>query len=92
MCYMIPKDDAPAGTAPGVFISVTAEKWEKTKSELRRLRTAFDVATAPDGDGQLSTKLLDSVAGFLNHVSGAVRVLRPYVLGIYHTANAWRPD
>jgi hypothetical protein len=80
------------GTTEQVYVSVTDEKWAKTKQEIRRLRVAYDVATAPGGNHLLDRKLLEQVAGFLVHVTGAYPRLKVYLNGIYATMNSWRPD
>ena len=40
----------------------------------------------------MEIKMLEQVAGFLNHVARAYPLLKIYLNGIYATMNAWRPD
>jgi hypothetical protein len=82
-----------AGTVPDkIYVSVAMEKWNKTKSEIARLRQHYQQATSSGGDQLLEIKMLEQVAGFLNHVARAYPLLKIYLNGIYATMNAWRPD
>ena len=81
------------GTVPDrVFISVSLEKWQKGKSEIQRLRDAFSLASAPEGKGLIKHKLLEEVAGFLNHLARAFPSIHVFLNGIYATMNMWQPD
>jgi hypothetical protein len=80
------------GTVPSTFVSVTDEKWSKTKSELNRLDVAHQAAVKPGGNKRIELKLLEQVAGFLNHIARAFPLLKVYLNGIYATMNSWRPD
>ena len=80
------------GTAPDrPYISVTQEKWNKTKGEISRLRVEIDEANARS-DNTVKRKVLEEVAGFINHVERAYPTLLLYLNGVYATMNAWRPD
>jgi hypothetical protein len=79
-------------TSENIFDSVTVEKWTKARSEIARLREAYDKALAPSGTGKISSKLLEQVAGYLNHIGRAYKIIRVYLNGIYATLNSWRPD
>ncbi|KAL7556347.1 hypothetical protein ACA910_006151 [Epithemia clementina (nom. ined.)] len=48
---------------PGPYISVTQEKWDKTKQEIHRLKQEVSHAQGP-GSGHVSHKVLEEVAGF----------------------------
>jgi hypothetical protein len=81
------------GTAPdNIYVSVAMEKWQKTKSEIARLRQHYVQATTSSCDHLLEIKMLEQVAGFLNHVARAYPLLHIYLNGIYATMNVWRPD
>ena len=80
------------GTAPDrPYISVTQEKWNKTREEIGRLRAEIDGAAAR-ADNSVKRKVLEEVAGFVNHVGRAYPTLLLYLNGVYATMNAWRPD
>ena len=80
------------GTAPdNIYVSVAMEKWQKTKSEIARLRQHYVQATTFPGDRLVEIKMLEQVAGFLNHVARACPLLQIYLNGIYAIMNAWRP-
>ena len=86
-----------AGTVVGTvpdrpFVTVTQEKWDKTKSELKRAQVAYDQAMSPEGDKKIDHKMLEQVVGFLVHISRAYALMRVYLNGLYGTLNAWRPD
>ncbi|KAL7556539.1 hypothetical protein ACA910_017630 [Epithemia clementina (nom. ined.)] len=81
------------GTMPTrPFVSVTQEKWNRTKIEIARLRAQVNLANATGGDGKVDHKTLEQVAGFLNHVARAFPTIKIYLNGVYATLNAWRPD
>ncbi|KAL7563713.1 hypothetical protein ACA910_021412 [Epithemia clementina (nom. ined.)] len=73
------------------YVSVTQEKWDKTKQEIHRLKQEVSHAQGP-GSGHVSHKVLEQVAGFLNHVARAFPTIKIYLNGVYATLNAWRPD
>ena len=84
---------AVCGTAPDrPFISVTQEKWEKTQREISRLRSEIDGIESATPRGTVQRKVLEEVAGFINHVGRAYPTLLLYLNGVYATINVWRPD
>lgn len=81
------------GTMPhGVFLGVTQEKWDKTKSELAQLRADMDKVLELAGQQTVCHKMLEQVAGYLNQIARAYPSLKVYLNGIYATMNVWRPD
>ncbi|KAL7565118.1 hypothetical protein ACA910_005125 [Epithemia clementina (nom. ined.)] len=81
------------GTTPSrLYETVMQTKWDKAKSEIARVRLEIDNAYLPSGDGKVSHKVLEQVAGYLNHVARAFPTIRLYLNGVYATLNAWRPD
>ncbi|KAL7565773.1 hypothetical protein ACA910_010211 [Epithemia clementina (nom. ined.)] len=81
------------GTIPDrPYITVTLSKWEKTKTEIARLRSGLDKALAQHGDCKMNRKMLEQVTGYLNHVARAFPTIKLYLNGVYATMNAWRPD
>ncbi|KAL7567016.1 hypothetical protein ACA910_019941 [Epithemia clementina (nom. ined.)] len=84
------------GTQPNrPYISVTKEKWMHTKQEIQRLKNEFlacEQSQEPPKTGTMSHKLLEQVAGFLNHVRRAFPTIRIYLNGIYAMMNVWGPD
>ncbi|KAL7580181.1 hypothetical protein ACA910_012932 [Epithemia clementina (nom. ined.)] len=81
------------GTSPDrPFVAVMQTKWDRTKSEVHRLRQAIDEASSAAGDGKVDCKMLEQTAGFLNHVAQAYHTIKMYLNGVYATMNVWRPD
>ncbi|KAL7564921.1 hypothetical protein ACA910_009408 [Epithemia clementina (nom. ined.)] len=81
------------GTSPDcAFVAVTKAKWDCRKTEIHQLRQAVDEASSSRGDGKVDHKMLEQVAGFLNHVARAYPTIKMYLNGVYATMNAWRPD
>ncbi|KAL7570650.1 hypothetical protein ACA910_014924 [Epithemia clementina (nom. ined.)] len=79
------------GTRPSrPFVSVTQEKWDKTKQEVQRLTEEVRHAQG-EGRRHVSHKVLEQVAGFLNHVARAFPTIKIYLNGVYATLNAWQP-
>ncbi|KAL7568993.1 hypothetical protein ACA910_021284 [Epithemia clementina (nom. ined.)] len=63
------------------YVSVTQERWDKTKQEIQRLKQ--EVTQAQDNGNCLGThKVLDQVAGFLNHVAQAFPTIKLYLNGV----------
>jgi hypothetical protein len=73
-----------------VYDSVTKDKWLKAKLEIARLREAYDEGRA-NGSNQVLSKTLEQVAGYLNHIGRAYKIIRVYLNGLYATLNSWRP-
>ncbi|KAL7569426.1 hypothetical protein ACA910_009612 [Epithemia clementina (nom. ined.)] len=80
------------GTRPSrLYVSVTQEKWDKTKQEIQHLMEEVQHAQGK-GLGHMLHKVLEQVAGFLYHVARAVPTIKIYLAGVYATLNTWRPD
>jgi hypothetical protein len=71
----------------GVFLLVSADKWEKTKVLLKEMLTL--VQTNP---GKIPRKRLEQIRGFLNYVAQTYTWLRPYLIGLHMTIDGWRPN
>ena len=81
------------GTSPRrPFKAVTQEKWDKTKGEIKRLRDEVDNLEMAAPKNTVNSKVLEQVAGFLNHIGRAYGTLRLYLNGVYASLNSWRPD
>ena len=74
------------------YMAVTQEKWDKTKQEIQRLREEIDGRGTATPVGTITTKVLEQVAGYLNHIGRAYHVMRIYLNGVYASMNSWRPD
>jgi hypothetical protein len=76
-----------------VYVSVTAERWLKTKAKIAEIRSQLTehirLGSASSG---LSHKVLESCRGFLVYVSRAFSSLKPYLKGLHLTIDGWRPD
>jgi hypothetical protein len=70
----------------GVKVLVTQEKWDKMKRRLVAL--VCDMAEVE----WLDLKSIESARGFLIYVSRTYRPMIPFLLGIHHTLNSWRPN
>ncbi|KAL7573419.1 hypothetical protein ACA910_013739 [Epithemia clementina (nom. ined.)] len=46
-------------------------EWERTEAKISQLRAAVEEAMGPAGDHKVDHKMLEQVAGFLNHVARA---------------------
>ncbi|KAL7556763.1 hypothetical protein ACA910_009419 [Epithemia clementina (nom. ined.)] len=80
------------GTSPlRPYLSVTQEKWDKSKQEIQRLKQEA-VHAQTTVQGYVTHKVLEQVAGFLNHVARSFPTIRLYLNGVYATLNAWCPD
>ena len=81
------------GTTPRrPYMSVSQEKWDKTKREIARLRNEIECRNKASPRGTIRRKTLEKVAGFLNHVGRAYLVIQIYLNGVYASMNSWRPD
>jgi hypothetical protein len=69
----------------GVRILVTQDKWD----EMKRLLEALVVL---DESEWLDFKSLESVRGFLIFVYRTYRPVIPFLLGIHHMLDSWRPN
>jgi hypothetical protein len=70
----------------GMKVLVTQEKWDKTK----RLLAAMTCELAKGV--WLNFKYLESARGFMIYVSRTYRPMIPFLLGIHHTLDSWRPN
>ncbi|KAL7579738.1 hypothetical protein ACA910_021880 [Epithemia clementina (nom. ined.)] len=62
------------------------------KKEIKRLKGQINSTSQTNGDGRVDRKVLEQVAGFLNHVARAYPTIQLYLNGVCATINAWRPD
>eukprot|EP00956_Cyclotella_meneghiniana_P004556 scaffold5607_cov45-Cyclotella_meneghiniana.AAC.4 len=76
-----------AHTKGGVFLLVTPEKWEKTKSVVDELGEMLHHST----DGLMDRKRLEQIRGFLVYVSRTYPWMPPYLKGLHLTIDNWRP-
>ena len=74
-------------TETEVFITVTQAKWDKLKREIQRVRDSLT-----RNPKEIEISLLEEVAGFVNHIALAFRVLKIHLNGFYGNINSWRPD
>lgn len=70
----------------GVAVTVTQEKWDKTK---RLLETLDAELTASE---KLNYKALESARGFLLHVTSTYPAMVPFIKGFHLTLDSWRPN
>ena len=56
------------------------------------MRDAHTAACTGSASGLVSHKMLEEVAGFLNHFAWAYSSIQIFLNGIYATMNSWRPD
>ncbi|KAL7559945.1 hypothetical protein ACA910_008267 [Epithemia clementina (nom. ined.)] len=69
------------------YVSVTQEKWDRTKHEIQRLKE--EVRSAQKSEtGLVTHKVLEQVAGILNHVARAFPTIKIYMNGVYALLNA----
>ncbi|KAL7571231.1 hypothetical protein ACA910_008889 [Epithemia clementina (nom. ined.)] len=66
------------------YVSVTQEKWEKTKQQIHRLKLEI-MQSQENGSGLVLYKVLEQVAGFLNHVASAFPTIKLYLNRVYAT-------
>lgn len=80
-------------TKGDVRLSVSQERWDKTKAWLATISKAHeDWEARPTEVGGLDRKLLERARGFLVYVARAYTPLRPYLKGLHLTIDGWRPD
>jgi hypothetical protein len=72
-------------TPEGVAVTVSPEKWGRTRDIV--MRWWKEVKVAPS----LNRKALESDAGFLVYVVRSFPAMRPYLKGIHLTLHGWRP-
>jgi hypothetical protein len=70
----------------GVKVLVTQEKWDKTKRLLAALTCELVEGV------WLNFKSLESARGFMIYVSRTYRPMIPFLFGIHHTLDSWRPN
>ncbi|KAL7561526.1 hypothetical protein ACA910_022680 [Epithemia clementina (nom. ined.)] len=73
------------------YVSVTQEKWDKTKQEIQRLKLEV-TQSQENGSSLVLHKVLEQVAGFLNHVARVFLTKKLYLNKVYATLNAWQTD
>ncbi|KAL7573603.1 hypothetical protein ACA910_008737 [Epithemia clementina (nom. ined.)] len=71
------------------YVSVTQEKWDRTRQEIQQLKDEADEAKNTQ-QGLVTHKGLEQVAGFLNHVARAFPTKKIYLNGVYTTLSAWQ--
>jgi hypothetical protein len=71
----------------GVFLLISADKWDKIKALLREMQEML--VTAPK---LMRCKRLEQIRGFLNYVAKTYTWLRPYLIGVHMTIDGWRPN
>ena len=71
----------------GVYTSTTQAKWNKGKG----LIDSWLKELATSADGMLERKPLERGRGFLVHLSRTYPMLVPFMKGIHHTLETWRP-
>ena len=74
-------------TDNGVVVTVTIEKWKKTRSLVEEL----DMMISRDSK-KLPRKRLEEIRGFLNYVSRTFRWMNPYIKGMHLTIDGWRKN
>jgi hypothetical protein len=74
----------------GLFVSVSKEKWDKTKSIVNKYVELMD--KRPNDTTKVNHKELEQDTGFLVHICMTYDNLRPYLKGFYLTLNGWRCD
>ena len=74
---------AIASEGPGV--SVSQEKWDKTRRYLSEIMTELDET------GKLEHKALEKKRGFLVYVTRTYPAMVPYLKGVHLTLDSWRP-
>jgi hypothetical protein len=68
--------------------SFTVEKWKRGQTMIRWLQD--EVNDCPNKRPWLNFKQLESIAGFLCHLSMTHEGFRPFLKEIYLTLNSWR--
>jgi hypothetical protein len=73
-------------TEEGVFVTVSQEKWEKSRRYIGDI-----IAELKDAGGMLEFKELEKKRGFLIYVTRTYPSMVPYLKGIHQTLDSWRP-
>ena len=68
----------------GVYKMVSQERWDKVKSRLVVLERMVEAE-------RVDRKELERIRGFLVHVSLTYATMVPYLKGLHHTLESWRP-
>ena len=68
----------------GAFKRVSQERWDKTKSRVRLLEDMLELEW-------IDRKELERIRGFLVYVSLTYDTMVPYLKGLHHTLESWRP-
>ncbi|GKY99201.1 hypothetical protein MPSEU_000875500 [Mayamaea pseudoterrestris] len=76
-----------ATTADGVFLSVSQERWDKTKTAVQWI-----AAQLGNNPVEIEFKPLERFRGFLVYVGQTYRAMVPYLQGIHLTLDSWRPN
>ena len=74
-------------TNGGVFATVSALKWAKTKSVVLEM-----VHMLEEDESAMPRKRLEQIRGFLIYVGRTYRWMNPYLKGIHLTIDGWRLD
>jgi hypothetical protein len=74
-------------TAEGVFVTVSQEKWEKSRRYIGEI-----ISELKNSDGILDFKALERKRGFLIYVTRTYPSMVPYLKGIHQTLDSWRPN
>jgi hypothetical protein len=72
--------------ANGVGVKATQEKWDKTKSILKKLWEWLEE------DEMLDRKELESMRGSLVYLQRTYPAIMPYIKGLHLTIDSWRPS
>jgi len=71
-----------------VFKSIAKSKWDRVLPIVRRI--IEEIETTPDG--KLEFKQLERDRGFLVHIAMTYRTINPYLKGMHHSIDLWRPN
>ena len=73
-------------TSDGVQATVTEVKWRKSRTLVEEIRDMLHSSS------ELPHKRLEQIRGFLIYAARSYRWMTPYLKGIHHTLESWRPD
>ena len=71
----------------GLYVTCSQEKWDKGRSYVKELHDNVVI----QGETLLDRKRLESMRGFLVHLSRTFTSFTPYLKGIHNTLESWRP-
>ena len=71
-----------------VFKSIAKSKWDRVLPIVRRI--LLEIESTPDG--KLEFKQLERDRGFLVHIVMTYRTVNPYLKGLHHSIDSWRPN